>query len=762
MRTVFDRPWVLSLWLACIFVAGVALRVVPGHARVFPATGEPRVDFREIDPWYHVRAIEHQVANFPERFQRDPYLGFPSGGDVPVAPLFDFLAAAAVHATAWGPPTTRWTESVAAWLPAILGALLVWPVALLAWRLGGGLAAALAAPVAVLGPGQYLARSVLGFVDHHVLEVLLSTALLAALAGALDDRRPPRARVRSSVAAGAALAGFYLTWVGAAALVMLLVVWLVAEFAFDLAAQRPRGWLAPGVLPAFALAAAAVVLFYDGATVPRRNLVAALVALASAAGLALSERFGARASSPSARVARTALLATGGGLAVLALAGWLAPEALQGALAELTHFLAPGSLATTIFEAGPLSSLGPWWRVLWNELSLAGYLALVAVVVGLVRWFVPATHPARPESLMLLWSAGLVVLTLRQNRFLYYLVVPAAVASGVLLARVAARTLGESRGPRRSLSTGVARALIFSAALTALVGFGLRPAVKRAGEAGALSADWREAMQWLRASTPEPFGDATAYWRATSRSTAPLAPASYSVAAWWDYGYWILRLGHRVPAADPTQRGAREMARLLMAVDDRAAAPLLEASGARYLVLDWQLPMLIQKNSSRPSGKFRSLALWAGEPDRRYVERVLKRDASGKLQPATLFHADYYRTLLVRLYLYGGRSYEPAGPSYVAEFAPTPGGERELVGLRTLPSYRAGLDDLAGRDPERFAIVGLDPAVSSVPLAASALFRRVHGSPTAAAMRGTERIGQVEIYEHVAPPPSATEGSGAP
>ena len=748
MRTAFDRPSVFWLWIALVFVAGVALRVAPGHSKVFPASGEPRVEFREIDPWYHVRAIEHQVANFPERFRHDPYLGFPSGSDVPVAPLFDWIAAAAALATSSGPPPLLWVETVAAWLPAILGALLAWPVALLALRLGGGLAGALAAPIAVLGPGQFLARSLLGFADHHVLEVLLSTAALAALAGALDEHRSPGARLRSSLAAGVALAGLYLSWVGAAVLVLVLVVWLVSEFVFDLAVLRPLDWLERGPLLAFALAAAGVAVAYDAVTVPLRSLIAALAALALAAGLALAARLGGRSRSPRLAALGTAAIAAGGGVAALLFVSWLAPEARQLVFAELARFCSPGDLVTTVFEAAPLSTLGPWWRVVWSELSLPGFVGFSALAVGLVRWFVPASHPTRQESLMLLWSVGLVGLTLRQNRFLYYLAVPAAVLTGVAIARLAAR-IGSAGGERHSKLAPLAGAMLFAAALVLVVGLGLGAAVKRSGEPGAMSADWREAIQWLRTATPEPFADATVYWRATPRAAPPRA--SYSVAAWWDYGYWILRLGHRVPAADPTQRGAREMARLLMAEDDRAAAAVLEATGARYLMLDSQLPLLIPGGSTRPAGKFRSLALWAGEPERRYFERVLRRDASGELQPATLFHADYYRTLLVRLYLYGGRAYEPGGPSYVAELAPgAAGGERELVSLRTLPSLAAALDDLGGRDPERYMIVGLDPAASCVPLSASALFRRVHASPTTTAMRGAERVAQVEVFERVA------------
>ncbi|MGE0639512.1 MAG: STT3 domain-containing protein [Thermoanaerobaculia bacterium] len=740
MRTLFDRTWILALWLVLVCSAGLALRAGPGLEKVFPPQGEPRVEFRETDPWYHLRAIEHQVANFPERFAHDPYLGYPGGGAVPVAPLFDWIAAATAIATAGGSPSALHVQRVAAWLPAILGALLAWPVALLARRIAGGLAAALAAPVAVLLPSQFLARSLIGFTDHHVLEVLLSTAFLVGLAGALDESGTPRQRLGSSLAAGFALGALFLTWVGTAALVLVVLFWMIVQFAGDLFAERTLDWTAQAVVPAMAVAAAIVVVLYDGVTVPQRNLLAALAAVAAAGSLVGTARWRAR-SAPPPRTVALALIGSAVAAALLALA--LVPSTRHLLRSELGHFLAPGLLTTTVFEAAPLSSLGPWWRVLWNELALPGYLALAALVVGLVRWVVPRWRADRPASLVLFWTFGLVLLTLRQNRFLYYLVVPAAVGAGVVVARLARRLPARS-GLSPSVAAIAGRALLFAGVLVLLVGLGLRASLARAREPVLMSGDWREALLWLRASTPEPFDDAASYWRRPAAS-------SYAVAAWWDYGYWILALGHRVPVADPTQRGAVAMANLLLAGNDDEAGALLDEAGARYLVLDAQLPLLIPPGSARPSGKFRSLARWAGADERRYVERVLRKDANGQLQPATLFHADYYRTLLARLYNYGGAGFEPRGPGYVAELAPLAGRQaRELVRLHTLADHRAAAEFVSGRDPERFEIVGVDPMNSCVPIPPSSRFRLVHRSPGTTLTRGGERIAPVEIFEHVA------------
>ena len=131
---------------------------------------------------------------------------------------------------------------------------------------------------------------------------------------------------------------------------------------------------------------------------------------------------------------------------------------------------------------------------------------------------------------------------------------------------------------------------------------------------------------------------------------------------------------------------------------------------------------------------------------------MLRRDARGALVPATIFYPDYYRTVLIRHYLFGGGAVTPGGPAYVAELAPARDGESpELVNLESHPSLAAAESALAGRDPARFRLIGTDPAVSPVPIAASTLFRRVYGSPTIAVRlpsAGGERVARaVEIFE---------------
>ena len=77
--------------------------------------------------------------------------------------------------------------------------------------------------LAAILPGHFLDRTLVGFVDHHALEVLLSFATLAALAHARQSgsaRSAPRLR-------GAALGLYLLAWASGAFFVAILAAWIV-------------------------------------------------------------------------------------------------------------------------------------------------------------------------------------------------------------------------------------------------------------------------------------------------------------------------------------------------------------------------------------------------------------------------------------------------------------------------------------------------------------------------------------------------------
>jgi hypothetical protein len=106
------------------------------------------------------------------------------------------------------------------------------------------------------------------------------------------------------------------------------------------------------------------------------------------------------------------------------------------------------------------------------------------------------------------------------------------------------------------------------------------PAIATASVSEGPDSEWIRAMTWLRQSTPPPFASGDPYLD-TPRSLRGQRSA-WGVLAWWDYGYWIIEIGHRVPTANGTQAGAVDTARMFLRSSVAAYSPSTARRGAWY------------------------------------------------------------------------------------------------------------------------------------------------------------------------------------
>ena len=75
-----------------------------------------------------MRLVDGLVAQFPQSIIRDPYLLFPFGQTVQVAPLLDYLIGGVAWLLGAGAPSQGLIDTVGAFTPAVLGALIPLPV----------------------------------------------------------------------------------------------------------------------------------------------------------------------------------------------------------------------------------------------------------------------------------------------------------------------------------------------------------------------------------------------------------------------------------------------------------------------------------------------------------------------------------------------------------------------------------------------------------------------------------------------------------
>ena len=633
--------------LAIILVVAAGLRVWAPWDDVLPSTslstgGSARVNFLETDAWYHLRLAESQVRNFPHRVTVDPYAA-PDGQYVAVAPLLDAVIATAAVVGGGRNASAQYIEQVAAFVPAIAGVLsivAVWALATLAFDRRAGFIAGL---LAAILPGHFLDRTLIGFVDHHALEVLLSFATLTCIA------------YGTAIGAGICLGLYLLAWASGSYFVFILAVWMVAA---ALLAPKHRESAGRLMAIAAAIALAIVLAFQDPGLFRYNTQIAALAGLLVIAVAVM--RFGNHVVRVISVIAIASVVIIGG--------VWLLmPSLFNQVVTDLGRFR-PDPTRMAVLEARPLFMYtGNWtWSQPWIFFRSGFYAGLIAVA-GLA-W---ATWRSRrlDHLLILIFTIANYLATLGQNRFGYYLVPSTAVVISWLAVRILDwGGVPHAANPNPTIKRPVPfqRELAVITVAGLLVAPNIVPAAITTTRVGGMPEYWFQAMQWLRANTPEPFGSPD-YYYGRYQQTNP--PASYSVMNWWDQGYWIMQTARRVPVSNPTQNGASKAAGFLTATDEADAMQRLAADRSRYVMVDWELPFREGVDGSL-AGRFQNLADWAGIPTSRFYSLCFTRPSDGSAwQAIWIYREAYYQTMAYRLMVLGGAASQPSNNTFVVQIS---------------------------------------------------------------------------------------------
>lgn len=621
--------------LAVILLIASALRVWAPWDDVL---GTSRVNFLETDAWYHVRLVESEVRNFPHRITNDPYAA-TDGQYVAVAPLLDMVIATTVFVTKGRDASTEYIERVAAMVPAVIGVLAVlavWALATVAFDRRAGFCAGL---LAAILPGHFLDRTLVGFVDHHALEVLLSFATLAFIAWG------------SVIGAGVSLGLYLLSWASGSYFVFILAVWLLVT---ALLVPAHRGAAARLMAIAGAIALAIVVVFQDPGLYRYQSQVAALLGLLVVAG-AIS-RFGQR-------LVRALGVMAAASAAIVAITWLVTPDLVNQVITDLNRFR-PDPTRMAVLEARPLFMYtGNWvWSQPWTFFRSGFYVGLVAVA-----WLAFKTWQSRRvDHLMILcFTLANYLATLGQNRFGYYLVPSTAVVCGWL----ATQLLDWGGVPHAgNPEPRIKRPWPFQreVAVIAVAGIIIAPNIVTAAvtttREGGMPQYWFEAMQWLKTKTPEPFTSPDYYY---ARYGDHAEAAKYTVMNWWDQGYWIVQTGRRVPVSNPTQGGAPNAAAFMTATDEADALQKLATDRSRYVIVDWELPFRDGADGAL-AGRFQNLADWAGIPTSRFYSLCFARNNEvDGWQPTWIYREAYYQTMAYRLMVLGGEASNASNNTWV-------------------------------------------------------------------------------------------------
>jgi len=233
---------------------------------------------------------------------------------------------------------------------------------------------------------------------------------------------------------------------------------------------------------------------------------------------------------------------------------------------------------------------------------LLAFVLLATLSLLLIRKRVRLEHMGS-VYLIIVWSVGVLALTIIMRRFDYYLSVPLSLLCGAGVYGFYMFMKSDRKG--KLISVVVILCVLVSMTTIATVS---------AVQKGYMGDDWEGALLYLRDRTPN--------------------PAHYTVLTWWDYGYWVMHVSKRPQTCNPAQTTGTVRASADIFMDTGDPSGKLDALGVRYIVID----------RTAVIHKLWAMARWVDEDYKDYIEAHY----IGKRQ--NVYKQAYFDTWIVRLF----------------------------------------------------------------------------------------------------------------
>ena len=257
-------------------------------------------------------------------------------------------------------------------------------------------------------------------------------------------------------------------------------------------------------------------------------------------------------------------------------------------------------------------------------------------------------------------------------------------------------------------------------------------------------------LYWLKRNVPNPSGDPDFYYQLEENRGYP--ESAYGVIAWWDYGYWISRIAHRIPNANPSQATGpvTSVASFFISQDEESAGEIREELGSSYVIIDYEVavPLFYQ---GVVAGKFYAVATWAGRDQTEFLDFYYLRQEN-QLMPVLLYYPEYYRSLSTRLYNFDGEAVTPE-VTWVISYEEMVSQEgiplKVITGEEQFDSYEEAEAHISSQESANYEIVSSNPLISPVPLEALEHYRLIHSSDTSITLPDESIVPAVKIFEYL-------------
>lgn len=611
--------------LLIIVVFGFLLRLFAGRSSITENVLLP-VGY---DEYYHLHRILYTVNHFPNTLWFDSYLNYPFGLKLTWPPLFDLLSATV--SLMLGQHSQQGVEMVSAFLPSVIGALTIVVVYYIVKETVNNNAALLSAIMVAIAP-YHISKTLLGATDHHCLEILLEMAALLFMVLAVSRRDE---RHFFAALAGTAMAGLAYTWLGADIYLGIFLGYAAVQMALDLKNGVTSKERATVLLAAFGSAIILVMPFWSEDWLRQSFLGASFIMAGILLLYALTHI-----------VEKRKIYWAFFPLIALTFACTLASISLHpSSPLKMDEFVQYG--ADYLFGGGMIGKIAEAQPLFYDAKTLSQLISsrlgvnILFTLMGFVAFILYVrrrSEGVRPSQLLLLiWSAGALVLTFGQMRFLYL----STIAMGIMISilffvawDMALKSMAEG-GTMRDDGTATGwrwhrrpKALAAVLLIVLIMPTAMETAIIIDEKEPIVKGDWFESLQWLSQHSPQ-----------TSYYDNPKEAPEYGVMCWWDYGNWIVYLAKRPVVANNFQAGAVDSARFYLSESEDAATAILDERRSRYILIDYD--MLFRK--------LPALVRWTNLS----ISRYIGLDESDSMPHITPLPA-LFNTTMARLYLFDG------------------------------------------------------------------------------------------------------------
>jgi len=445
------------------------------------------------------------------------------------------------------------------------------------------------------------------------------------------------------------------------------------------------------------------------------------------------------------------------------------------------------------------SSYGNAFAIVWNNYNTTFFIAIISMLVLLYYLYKQGSFE---KTLFLIWSIIILILNLGQRRFGYYYSVNIALLTGyvtwlvidyarahVFTEKVKQAIERAKDVKRKAVRKQQGNPLIAPYSVMTMVivvvfftGYfwSIEPAIDASKRVPYAPSDaWCSVLDWMRENTPEPFGDPDEYYALVQSNTYvpyssilssypdttnktdyykeldiyyPYPDTAYGVLSWWDYGYWITRMAHRLPTANPgqDQRAIKDMSAFFTAQDEENANKVIERIDGEYIIIDYETAYV---NPNNASGKFWAIITWGGMQVTDFFDLYLVThpEDQTKLIQRPLYYPEYYRSMAVRLYNFDCQAVNSTTIWVIGyEDRKDDAGKvfKLVTEARQFTSYEEAEEFISSQETGNYRIVSNDPMVPCIPLEELDNYELVHASEQGLQLTSGNLTPQVKVFQY--------------